>query len=60
VAAKVVNSILVAIGRQAPTYDPQSMDAVEWIGRCAEAEAKKLLAMLHSGGKIARRTRRAM
>ena len=39
---KAVNSILAAIGRQASTYDPQSIDAAEWVHQCADAEAKKL------------------
>lgn len=39
---KAVNSILVAIARQAGNYDPQSMDAAEWVRQCANAEAKKL------------------
>ena len=39
---KAINSILAAIGRQAPTYDPESMDAAEWVRQCADAEAKKL------------------
>ncbi len=42
VRAKAINSLLAAISRHAPTYDPQSADATEWIHRCADAEARKL------------------
>ncbi len=59
VATKVVNSILVAIGRQAATYDPQFMSAAEWVRRCADAEAKRLREALDAGGSGGRRTRRA-
>ena len=41
-AEKAINSILVAIGRQAGTYDPQSMDPGKWIHQCADAEARRL------------------
>jgi DNA-directed RNA polymerase specialized sigma24 family protein len=39
---QAVNSILSAIGRQAPSYDPQSMDPGKWIHECADAEARRL------------------
>lgn len=39
---KAVNSILAAMARQAGSYDPQSVDAVEWVRQCADAEAKRL------------------
>lgn len=39
---KAINSILVAIARQAGAYDPQSMDAAEWVRQCADAEARRL------------------
>lgn len=48
-ARKAVNSILAAIGRQAGSYDPRSMDASEWIQQCAEAEARRLREALDSG-----------
>jgi hypothetical protein len=57
VLAKVVNSILAAIARQAATYNPQSEDATRWIGRYTEAEARRLRQLLHSNGKTSRRAR---
>src|SRR5258707_749576 len=39
---KAINNILAAIGRQASNYDPESMDAAEWVRQCADTEAKKL------------------
>jgi hypothetical protein len=39
---RAVLSILVAIGRQAGSYDPQSMNASEWVSRTADAEARRL------------------
>src|SRR5260370_5128074 len=36
---KAIKSILAAIARLAKTYDPQSMDAAEWVRRCADSEA---------------------
>ncbi len=58
--ARAINSILVAIGRQAPTYDPKSMDAAEWIHRCADAEARRLREGLDKAVSKSLRTRRAM
>ena len=55
---KAINTILVAIGRQAGTYDPQSMDAAEWVRHCADAEARRLREALDAGGGRGRRTRR--
>ncbi len=40
--SRAVLSILVAIGRQAGTYDPQSMNASEWLSRVADVEARRL------------------
>ncbi len=57
---QAVNNILVAIGREAGTYDPQSMNASEWVSRVAEAEGRRLLEALDAGGSRGRRTRRAM
>src|SRR5260370_41893164 len=39
---KAINSILVAIGRQAGAHDPQSMNASEWVRRVADSEARRL------------------
>ncbi len=61
VAARVVNSILVAIGREAATYDPQTMSAGEWVRHCADAEARRLREALGgAGGSRGRRTRGAV
>jgi hypothetical protein len=60
VAARVVNSVLVAIGREAATYDPQAMNAAEWVRHCADAEARRLREALDAGSSSGRRTRRAM
>src|SRR5882724_12260531 len=38
---KAINSILAAIVRQAGSYDPQSMDAAQWVRNCADTEAKR-------------------
>jgi len=57
---RAVLSILAAVGRQARTYDPQSMNAAEWVRRVADAEAKKLHEKLHARGNIYMRPARAM
>src|SRR5258708_39173382 len=58
--SRAVLSILVAIGRQAGTYDPQSMHAAEWVSRVADAEARRLREALEVRGSRGRHTRRAM
>ncbi len=60
VRGKAINSILAAIGRQAQSYDPQSMSASEWIRRIADAEARRLREALDAGVSRGRRTRRAI
>ena len=61
VVARVVNSILVAIGRKAATYDPQTMSAGEWVRDCANAEAGRLReALCGAGGSAGRRKRGAV
>jgi len=58
---RVVLSILVAIGREAATYDPQTMSAGEWVRHCADAEARRLWEALGgAGGSRGRRTRGAV
>ena len=57
---KAINSILVAISRQATTYDPQSMNASEWVIQVADAEARRLREALDKAGSKSLRTRRAM
>src|SRR6267154_6571680 len=54
VAARVVNNILVAIGRGAATYDPQSMSGGEWVRHCADADAKRLREALDARGSMRR------
>ncbi len=60
VCEQAIHNILVGIGRNVRTYDPQSMDAVEWVRQCADAEAKKLHEKLHATCKVDRRPRRAV
>ena len=60
VRKRAVNSILAAIGRQAGSYDPQSMSAAEWVSRVADAEARRLSAAFDSGSSRGRRKRRGM
>ncbi len=60
VRAKAINSILAAIGRQAGSYDPQSMNAAEWVSRVADAEARRLREALDKAVSKSLRTRRAM
>src|SRR5439155_20241547 len=52
---QAVHNILIAIGRQAGGYDPQSMDASEWVSRVADAEARRLREALDAGGGRGRR-----
>ncbi len=55
-----IHNILVAIGRNAGTYDPQFTDAAEWVRNCADTEARRLRQGLDEAGSRGRRTRRAM
>ncbi len=57
---RAVNSILVAIGRRAGSYDPQSLGATEWVSRVADAEARRLREALDTAGNKGPRTRRAV
>jgi len=54
---RAVNSILAAIGRQAGSYDPQSVSGAEWVSRVADAEARRLRAAFDSGSSGGRRKR---
>ena len=58
--SRAVLNILVAIARQAGSYEPESMNASEWVSRVADTEARKLRDALDTGGSRGRRTRRAM
>jgi len=54
---QAIHNILVAIGRNAGSYDPQSMDAAEWVRQSADDEARKLrerLDMVDDKGRDAR------
>lgn len=57
---QAIHNILVAIGRNVRSYDPESMDATEWVRRCADAEARRLREVLDAGNNRGRRTRRPM
>lgn len=57
---QAVNNVLVAIGRQAGNYDPQSMNASEWVSGVADAEARRLREGLNSAGSKSLRTPGAM
>src|SRR5882672_387750 len=57
---KAVLNLLVAVVSRAWSYDPQSMNASDWISRVAVAEARTLREALDVDGNRGRRTRRAM
>ena|SRR5229473_1368307 len=57
---QAVHNILVAIGRNVRTYNPESMDAAEWVRHCADVEARRLREALDAAGSRDRRTRRAV
>jgi hypothetical protein len=57
---QAVNNILVAIGRQAGSYDPHFMDAAQWVRNCADTEARRLREALDKAVGKSLRTRRAM
>jgi len=57
---KAVLNLLAAVTSRAWSYDPQSMNASEWIIRVAKVEARRLHEALDTGGSTGRRIRRAM
>jgi hypothetical protein len=57
---QAIHNILLEIGRNVKSYDPELMDATEWVRRCADAEARRLREALDWSGSRGRRTRRAM
>jgi len=57
---KAVLNLLAAVVSRARSYDPQSMNASEWVIRVAEVEARRLHEALDTGGSTGRRIRRAM
>src|SRR6266478_613744 len=60
ICEQAIHNILVAIGRNVRSYDPESMDATEWVRRCADAEARRLRQAVDAAGSRGRRTRRAV
>lgn len=59
-AKRAVLNLLVAVVSRAWSYDPQSMNASEWVRRVADAEARRLRQAPDAGGSSGQRTRRAM
>ena len=57
---KAVLNLLVAVVSRAWSYDPQSINASEWVSLVADAEARKLWEALDAGGSGDQLTRRAM
>jgi hypothetical protein len=57
---KAVLNLLVAVASRAWSYDPQCMNASEWVSRVADAEARILRESLDVNGSRGRRTRRAL
>jgi DNA-directed RNA polymerase specialized sigma24 family protein len=56
---QAVNNILVAIGRQAGSYDPKSVNASEWVNQVVNAEARRLREALDGCRSKAKHTQRA-
>src|SRR6266851_3650305 len=46
---QAIHNTLVAIGRNVRSYDPESIDATEWVRRCADTEARRLRELLDAG-----------
>jgi len=57
---RAVLNLLVAVVSRAWSYDPQCMNASEWVSRVADAEARRLREAPDAGGSRCRRTRMAM
>ena len=57
---RAVLNLLVAVVSRAWSYDPQSMNASEWMSRVADAQARRLREPPDAGGSRGRRTRRAV
>src|SRR6266852_2990557 len=47
---EAVLNLLVTVVARAWSYDPQSMNAAEWVHRCADAEARRLRESLETAG----------
>jgi len=56
---KAVLNLLVAVVSRAWSYDPQCMNASEWVSRVADAEARRLHEALGPDGCRGRHPRRA-
>jgi hypothetical protein len=59
-AKKAVLNLLAAVTSRAWSYDPQSLNASEWVRQVADAEARRLREALDVDGNWGRRARRAM
>ena len=57
---QAIHNILVAIGRSARAYDPESTDSTEWVRQCADAEARRLRQAVDAAGSRVRRARWAV
>lgn len=57
---RAIHNILVALGRQAPAYDPQSMNVGEWVRQCADSEARRLRDAIDTVNAKGQRIRRKM
>lgn len=60
VCRRAIYNVLAAIAQKALAYEPQSMDASEWIHQCAEAEARRLREALDEASSKTLRARSAM
>ena len=58
--SRAVLNMLVAIARQAGSYDPLSMNPSEWVSRVADAEARRLRETLDTAASKSIRTRRTV
>ena len=57
---RAVLNLLVAVVSRAWSYDPQCMNASEWVSRVADAEARRLREAVDAGSSRRRHTGRAM
>ena len=55
---RAVLNLLVAVVSRAWSYDPQCMNASEWVSRVADAEARRLREALDATHRPHRKTRR--
>ena len=57
---RAVLNLLVAVVSRAWSYDPQCMNASEWVSRVADAEARRLREVLDATHRPHRKSRRAV